>query len=39
LRRSVTVDHDYEWEDWKQVALKRYSHDDRLRDIMQRSGG
>jgi hypothetical protein len=39
LRRSVTVDHDYEWEDWKQVALKRYSHDDRLRDILGRSGG
>jgi hypothetical protein len=39
LRRSVLVDYEFEWEEWKTVAVERYDHDDRLRDIMERSGG
>jgi hypothetical protein len=39
LRKSVSVDHEYEWEEWKKVALKRYANGDRLRDILERSGG
>jgi hypothetical protein len=39
LRMSMKVDHEYNWKEWKQLSLKRYSADDKLRDILQRSGG
>ncbi|KAI4765208.1 hypothetical protein E4T52_02539 [Aureobasidium sp. EXF-3400] len=37
LRGSVAVDHEYEWDEWKKVALERYGDDDRLRNILERS--
>jgi hypothetical protein len=39
LRRSFLVDHEYEWEEWRKVALERYGHDDRLREMLERTGG
>ncbi|KAI4842306.1 hypothetical protein E4T44_07386 [Aureobasidium sp. EXF-8845] len=39
LRMSMKVDREYDWEEWKQLSLKRYDDDDRLRDILQRSKG
>jgi hypothetical protein len=39
LRRSVLVDHEYEWEEWRKVALERYGHDDGLREMLERTGG
>jgi hypothetical protein len=38
LRMSIFVDHEYDWQEWKQVSLKRYGDDDKLRDILQRTG-
>lgn len=37
LRKSLRVDDEHEWEDWKKIALQRYSDDKRLRDILDRS--
>lgn len=39
LRGSVAVDHEYEWEEWKMVALERYADDVRLEGILKRLGG
>ncbi|KAK6006744.1 hypothetical protein QM012_005752 [Aureobasidium pullulans] len=38
LRKSMEVDQQYDWEQWRQLALERYREDGRLRDILQRSG-
>jgi hypothetical protein len=39
LRRSVGVDGENSWEEWRKVAIERYEDDDRLREILERSGG
>jgi hypothetical protein len=38
LRLSMKVDHEYDWEEWMQLSLKRYRDDDKLKDVLQRSG-
>ena len=39
LRRSLGVDSEFGWEEWKEVALERYADDHRLIEILDRSGG
>jgi len=39
LRKSLGVDGEFGWEEWKEMALERYADDHRLRDILHRSGG
>ena len=39
FRKSMVVDDQYSWEEWKQLSLERFGHDDKLRDILERSGG
>jgi hypothetical protein len=39
LRMSLKRDDQYDWEEWKQLSLERYADDDKLGDLLQRSGG
>ncbi|KEQ72268.1 hypothetical protein M436DRAFT_73976 [Aureobasidium namibiae CBS 147.97] len=38
FRSSMGVDHQYSWQEWRQLSLKRFGQDDKLKDILARSG-
>lgn len=38
FRSSMGVEHQYSWQEWRQQSLERFGQDDKLKDILARSG-